>query len=63
VEQDPFSPEERSLFDLLAEIVHEELRVQIMMGRLERDDGERRTAVLIADAVWTAFELKERQSR
>jgi hypothetical protein len=62
VEQDPFSPEERRLFDLLAEIVDEELRVQIMMGRLEREDGERRTAVLIADSVWTAFELRERQS-
>jgi hypothetical protein len=54
------SPDERRVFDELADVIHEELRVQLMMRRLERPDSERVIADLIADEVRDCFEVRRR---
>jgi hypothetical protein len=60
MEDDPLSPEDRRLFDELADVIYEQLFAQIAVKRLENPDGTRRTADLIADAVWHVFEVRER---
>jgi hypothetical protein len=60
MEDDPLSPEERRLFNELEDVIYEELSVQVGIGRLDNPDGERQTAGLIADVVWSVFELRER---
>ena len=60
MESDPLSPEERRVFNELEEVIREELQVQIAIGRLESPNGERSTAVLIADVVWRGSEVRKR---
>jgi hypothetical protein len=60
MERGPLSPDERRVFDELADVIHEELRVELMMRRLERPDSERVIADLIADEVRDCFEVRRR---
>ena len=60
MENDPFSPEERATFTWLTAKIHEELSAQIAIHRLDDPDGEQVTAMLIADAIWDFFEVRER---
>jgi hypothetical protein len=60
VEDDPLSPDERRLWDELAEVIREELNVQVAIGRLDNPNGVSDTAALIADVVWRVFDLRLR---
>jgi hypothetical protein len=66
VEDDPLTPDERRLFEELAADIDEELSAQIAVGRLNHPDdlreGVRVTARLIADVVWSGFEVRARAS-
>ena len=56
----PYGHVAPGLFTGLVETIAEELRVQIAIGRLGADDGVRRTAALIADALIQSFEIEQR---
>jgi len=60
VQPDPLAPDDRRTFHELAETIEEELSAQIAVHRLDSEDGERVTAALIADVVWTNFEVRPR---
>jgi hypothetical protein len=60
MEDDPLSADDRRLFNELEDVITEELQVQVSIGRLEGEDGVRTTAGLIADVVWSSFELRPR---
>jgi hypothetical protein len=55
---DNLTPDERHAWNLLVDLIHDELVAQIAIGRLDNPDGKRQTASLIADMVWRAFELR-----
>ena len=58
------SPEERHLFDELTGVITEELYARIAVeDRFETVEDARAIAVLIADALWDGFEIRERPSR
>jgi hypothetical protein len=60
MEADPLSPDERRVFDELANVIREELQVCVVIGRFDHPDGVQVTADLLADAVWGGFELRRR---
>jgi hypothetical protein len=63
METDPFSPEDRRLFEALVDVIHEELHVCFASGRFDQPDGVEVTSGLIADVVWHGFEVRPRQER
>ena len=66
MDDDPRSPDERRLFEELVADIDEELFVQITIGRLDDPgglrEGVRVTAGLIADVVWSGFDVRPRGS-
>lgn len=57
-----FTPEDRRLFEELVGVVAEELFARIAVrDRLETADDAEKVGALIADGVWTRFEVHERE--
>ena len=59
--REEFTPEDKRLFEELVEVVAEELFARISVrDRLETAEDAKKVGALIADGVWTRFEVRER---
>jgi hypothetical protein len=58
MEEDPLSAEDRRAWNDFAALIEDELTAQIAMGRLERSDGKRSAARIIADTIWRSYEMR-----
>jgi hypothetical protein len=61
MEEDPLSAEDRRVWNDFAALIEDELTAQIAMGRLERGDGKRSAARIIADTIWRSYEVRPKR--
>ena len=60
METDPLSPEDRRLWNEVAEVLSEELTAQAAIGRTTTPEGIDATVRILLDKLWRKYELGRR---
>jgi hypothetical protein len=62
VESDPLTPEERELWNEVAQVLGKELTAQVAIGRTATQEGIDATARILLNELWLQYELRRRDS-
>jgi len=63
MEKDPLTPEERELWNEVAELLGDELTAQVAIGRTATPDGIQATARILLNELWLRYEVCRRPRR
>jgi hypothetical protein len=63
MESDPLTPEERELWNEVAQVLGKELTAQVAIGRTATQEGIDATARILLNELWLQYELRRRPRR